>query len=842
MSVRPFREVPTAEVPTRPAQGRDAGIFDFDWDATSASAEDAYHDAPGRDHQLRQDEIAGAAAELAKLNGRNPLEYHVLLPGEPEGNVPIIDEGRFWGDLARLRQSRPDALADLGKDRADYEAKRVARSQAGAAERGQRMAKGGLLGNLAGSMVGGFTDPINLMTLPAGSMATSVARRIVTNGLINLGVEVAEQPFVSLERDAQGREMTLEERAMRVGSAFLGGAAFSAAGEAAPYVARGIGALDAKGYALAAPIRAQIDPLFRDRDMARAFASAVPADAMSPAEAAALHVLTRQAEVDASSPFEHSYEALDAHAAKIDQVMREMGGEAPVSLAGAPRAAGFDMAAYMSRNRGAESGGSDAAAAATSSAYGRYQFLQKTWLDSYRSTFGETGESRAAILAKRADGAVQDRVMATFTAANVAQLRRAGVPVDDASVYLAHFLGAGDAIKVLKAAAGTPVGNLVSAASIKANAAVFARAGSAGELIDWAHGKMGGAPGERLAAGADMRPDAPDAARPLVDLPDRGAEPLVLRRDLFPGDETSWRIAQSAREAEELGLKEPLVTRQSVWEEARDRLVEEKAGEVPGALYHADVGPIDVKWGNEKGGLAHIVAEHADVLDRLPALLDTLEVVRGRSSANRLHLESPDHVAKVRLDWDGEDQRWLLTAFRKDEKAPPATEDGGVAGDARDHSPSAGAGDDIGAAASAGKTGWVARDGEGRVLGRSASRAEAAALARGTPGGRVEISARAPDLPPALRDELVAARQLPPAFDEAALKAFDDPAGEGVRAATDTAWHDIEASGPDALQRVVDLDDGKGPRTVADIRDELAADARDIDTIEACLKPMGGGA
>jgi Phage tail lysozyme len=56
---------------------------------------------------------------------------------------------------------------------------------------------------------------------------------------------------------------------------------------------------------------------------------------------------------------------------------------------------------------------------------------------------------------------------------------------------------------------------------------------------------------------------------------------------------------------------------------------------------------------------------------------------------------------------------------------------------------------------------------------------------------------RPPALTPAQRDELDAAGLgTPPVHDPEQYAKFDDPAGEGVQAAADSAWHDIEASEP----------------------------------------------
>lgn len=179
---------------------------------------------------------------------------------------------------------------------------------------------------------------------------------------------------------------------------------------------------------------------------------------------------------------------------------------------------GFDMQSYLQRNRSAESGGNDAAQAMTSSAYGRYQFLKDTWVEQYQKTFGETGESREQILAKRADGATQDRVMETFTAQNTAALQEAGLTVNAASAYLAHFLGVGDAIKVLQADENMPVSEIVSSASVRANRSILGNR-NVRELVLWAVDKMGSEPltASEPATITTEQKETPDGADGIAD-------------------------------------------------------------------------------------------------------------------------------------------------------------------------------------------------------------------------------------------------------------------------------------------------------------------------------------
>jgi len=82
------------------------------------------------------------------------------------------------------------------------------------------------------------------------------------------------------------------------------------------------------------------------------------------------------------------------------------------------------------------------------------------------------------------------------------------------------------------------------------------------------------------------------------------------------------------------------VTRQTVWAEARDRLLADQGGEAAGALWHRDVGPIDVRWGepgtgkSDGYGLAKLAKFHPEVIDQLPQLLADMEVMK--RTANRI--------------------------------------------------------------------------------------------------------------------------------------------------------------------------------------------------------------
>ncbi|GHV04864.1 hypothetical protein AGMMS50229_07020 [Campylobacterota bacterium] len=103
--------------------------------------------------------------------------------------------------------------------------------------------------------------------------------------------------------------------------------------------------------------------------------------------------------------------------------------------------------------------------------------------------------------------------------------------------------------------------------------------------------------------------------------------------------------------------------------EAIAHLMKTKEGEAVGALYHKDVGEIDLVWGVEGTGksdgygLSKIVKFHPEVLNDLQGILSSMKVVS--KSENRIRLESVSHTAGIRLDYDGKSKTWLMTAFEK---------------------------------------------------------------------------------------------------------------------------------------------------------------------------------
>lgn len=140
-----------------------------------------------------------------------------------------------------------------------------------------------------------------------------------------------------------------------------------------------------------------------------------------------------------------------------------------------------------------ESGGNRFAKNPDSSATGVGQFIESTWINLFKKHFPDRAEgmSRQAMLALRTDAAISRRLIEEYARENAVVLQKAGVSVDEAALQLAHFLGAGDAAKVLNAAPGTPLAGLISSKSIAANPTILGGGKTVEDAVAYAQRRAG---------------------------------------------------------------------------------------------------------------------------------------------------------------------------------------------------------------------------------------------------------------------------------------------------------------------------------------------------------------
>lgn len=137
-------------------------------------------------------------------------------------------------------------------------------------------------------------------------------------------------------------------------------------------------------------------------------------------------------------------------------------------------------------------GGQSGGGPSTSSARGIGQFTEGTWLQYLNRLYPELSElNRTQKLALRTSEEHATRIMETFTRENQNALLRAGVGAGATETYLAHFLGSGDAVKVLLANPEELAANIVNPKSVAANPSVFKSGMTIQDLINWSAGKMG---------------------------------------------------------------------------------------------------------------------------------------------------------------------------------------------------------------------------------------------------------------------------------------------------------------------------------------------------------------
>lgn len=150
-----------------------------------------------------------------------------------------------------------------------------------------------------------------------------------------------------------------------------------------------------------------------------------------------------------------------------------------------------NLSSFVNKVVGVESGGDPTARNPNSTATGLGQFIESTWLEMFRRYFPDRAASlsEAAILALREDAALSRQVVELYAQQNARVLEGAGLAVNEASLYLSHFLGPDGAVKVLSASATTPISQILGSGQINANQSIL-EGKTAGQVVQWAAEKM----------------------------------------------------------------------------------------------------------------------------------------------------------------------------------------------------------------------------------------------------------------------------------------------------------------------------------------------------------------
>lgn len=167
----------------------------------------------------------------------------------------------------------------------------------------------------------------------------------------------------------------------------------------------------------------------------------------------------------------------------------------PVTLAAIARALGIEPVQelhdipndYWSMLSKIESGDRPYVKAPTSSASGLYQFIRGTWI-------GEGGKwgGNPALAFGGLKPSVEEQLARakTFTEKNAAYLRKKGIPINKASLYAAHFFGAGVAAQVIGADVNERADHIAGSAATNANPSIL-KGKTVGQFLTWLHGKTG---------------------------------------------------------------------------------------------------------------------------------------------------------------------------------------------------------------------------------------------------------------------------------------------------------------------------------------------------------------
>jgi|GEM_PF-2257784 len=447
----------------------------------------------------------GAYQDLAEALGKNiadfpaPVgrQFSTLNPFHTSSFEDYVDADGLWAAY----QANPHRDPEIAKFKTRQEFDQYLNLRGDRhAKDAEVSARAGTGSRLAGGMFGGLTDPANAVMSFAGGGGKTFLGTVGRAALLNMGIETIQTPANMRGAAAVGEPMTATDALERIGMAGFGGGVlggtFHGLGKvrdvAAPHVVAARDTLLAK---LILHLPAVMQPKVKgladipDGTLADAMEAMVGKDNLGPDMTAALNVVRRDGEFAASNPYVENFAGIKAHGDALQEAMDRIMGSAPQgSVRGAlgqstalrsgmgapgavPAGAAPDAAAIAEFKRaiGRAESPNDFAKNPGSSARGRYQFTNDTWLRYHDKVFGNTGESKAAVLAKKTDGGVQEALMNRMTGDHIATLRAMGAPVTKENLYIMHFGGEAGGPRLLEAADNAPIREVLGDKAVDAN-------------------------------------------------------------------------------------------------------------------------------------------------------------------------------------------------------------------------------------------------------------------------------------------------------------------------------------------------------------------------------------
>jgi tape measure domain-containing protein len=210
-----------------------------------------------------------------------------------------------------------------------------------------------------------------------------------------------------------------------------------------------------------------------------------------------------------------------------------------------------------------QEGGTDGSGPSTSSARGIGQFTEGTWLPIFNDLFPALRHlSDSLKLDYRQKQEFARPVLEEFTKRNQMQLANSGVAPTDTNTYLAHFLGAGDAIKVVFANPDELAKTIVQPASVAANPTVIKDSTTASDLIAWANKAIGG--GSPIMAGGQTKQEAFDqditgrvkAMKDEADARKNSNKEAVIARELAQAENEATKEGVTLSQAQRDAIRE----------------------------------------------------------------------------------------------------------------------------------------------------------------------------------------------------------------------------------------------------------------------------------------------